>query len=251
MGWEQYPGCFNRYLPYSYLKPNLKIYKFIFNLIYLNAFPGELTVRVWDTETNDNYVLPTSMKLYTPDDKSHTVNEIFTCLSYSKLNQTLCAGTNIGRIYFWMKKQNLSELDNPEDSWELNNVNTISGTIKQLMWGSVMLRLPLLSVNCVTSVYIMKEQSICHGFSERIWATQKTASQVLLETDKSNRLLQLESQVTDLAVSGSNLALTNGRTVMVYEINWIDCDGVLGKKSSPAQGKIVAFYNIRTNTFCF
>lgn len=201
-----------------------------------------MTVRIWDTETNDNYVLPTSMKLYTPDDKSHTVNEIFTCLSYSKLNQTLCAGTNIGRIYFWTKKQNSYDLDNPEDSWELNNVNTISGTIKQLMWGSVMLRLPLLSVNCVTSVYIMKEQSICHSFSEKIWVTQKTASEVLLETGKSNYLLQLESQVTDIAISGTILALTNGRIVMIYEINWIDGESTLGKKPSTAQGNNAALY---------
>lgn len=184
---------------------------------------------MWDTETNDNYVLPTTMKLYSTDDKSHTVNEIFTCLSYSKMNQTLCAGTNIGRIYFWSKKQN-ADFDNPEDSWELNNVNTISGTIKQLMWGSVMLRLPLLSVNCVTSVYIMKEQSICHSFSEKIWATQKTATQVLLESENGNYLLQMESQVTDMAVSEQILALTNGRTVAVYEINWMKSDSNFIKK---------------------
>ncbi|KAJ8931389.1 hypothetical protein NQ314_015707 [Rhamnusium bicolor] len=178
---------------------------------------SELTVRVWDTETNDNYVLPTSLKLYSSDDKSHTVNEIFTCLSYSKLNQTLCAGTNIGRIYFWTKKQNTACTDNPEDSWELNNVNTISGTIKQLMWGSVMLRLPLLSVNF---------------FSEKIWATQKTADQVLLETDKSNYLLQLESQVTDMAIAETILAFTNGRHIVVYEIIWKKNDNGLEKSFS-------------------
>ncbi|KAJ8978265.1 hypothetical protein NQ317_012623 [Molorchus minor] len=186
---------------------------------------GELTVRIWDTDTNDNYVLPTSMKLYANDEKSHTVNEIFTCLAYSQLNQTLCAGTNIGRIYFWTRKPDPPPSDSPEDGWELNNVNTISGTIKQLMWGSVILRLPLLSVNCVTAVYIMKEQNICCSFSEKIWATQKTASQVLLETENSNYLLQLESQVTDMAVSENALMLTNGRDVVVYEIEWGRIEG--------------------------
>lgn len=180
---------------------------------------GELNVRIWDIETNDNFALPTSLKLFANDDKFQTVNEIFTCIAYCKINQTLCAGTNIGRIYFWTNR-NSSDIDNPEDSWELDNINTISGTIKQLMWGSVMLRLPILSVNCVTSVYIMKEQSISCSFSENIWATQKTANQILIETKKDNYLLDLDQQITDMAISDQLLVGTNGKVIIVYEILW-------------------------------
>lgn len=182
-------------------------------------FLGELTVRIWDIETNDNFALPTSMKLYTNDEKFQTVNEIFTCIAYCRLNQTLCAGTNIGRIYFWTRKNSI-EVDNPEDEWELNNINTISGTIKQLMWGSVMLRLPILSVNCVTSVYIMKEQNISCSYSENIWAVQKTANQVFLETESNNQLLNLEQQISDISISDQLLACSNGKIIIVYEISW-------------------------------
>ncbi|XP_057670783.1 intraflagellar transport protein 140 homolog [Diorhabda carinulata] len=181
---------------------------------------GDLTVRVWDIESNDNYVLPTQMKLYDTQDKYQTVNEIFTCIAYCTLNQTLCGGTNIGRLYFWTKKQNYVNLENPEDAWELNNVNTISGTIKQLAWGSLMLRLPLLSVNCVTSVYIMKEQSICSSFSEKIWAIQKTSTQILIESDIGEYLLELDAQVTNMSISTEILAFTTGRSILVYEILW-------------------------------
>lgn len=159
------------------------------------------------------------MKLYTNDDKFQTVNEIFTCIAYCRLNQTLSAGTNIGRIYFWTKKNTL-DIESVEDSWELNNINTISGTIKQLMWGSVMLRLPILSVNCVTSVYIMREQNIACSFSENIWATQKTANQLLVETETSNRLLELEEQINDMAISDQLLVCTNGKLLIVYEITF-------------------------------
>ncbi|RZC33588.1 hypothetical protein BDFB_000428 [Asbolus verrucosus] len=186
----------------------------------LAILTGDLTVRIWDIETNDNYVLPTTLKLYTNEDKNRTVNEVFTCLAYCKLNQTLCAGTNIGRIYFWSRNVSKMLTDNPEDCWELNNVNTVSGTVKQLMWGSLQMRLPLLSVNCVTSVYIMKEQTICTCFSEEIWATQKTANQILLESCKSNFLLQLDSQVTDMSIDGNHAIFTNGRLISLYEINW-------------------------------
>lgn len=58
-----------------------------------------------------------------------------------------------------------------------------------------MLRLPLLSVNCVTSIYIMKEQSVCSAFCQKIWATQKTTNQIWIESKHGNQLLDLESQV--------------------------------------------------------
>lgn len=189
----------------------------------LAILTGDLMVRVWDIESNDNYTLPTTLKMFEDNQNTNdnnNINEIFTCLAYSKLNQNLCAGTNIGRIYFWMK--NLNNIDNPEDMWELNNVNTISGTIKQLMWGSVMLRLPLLSVNCVTSVYIMKEQNICTAYNENIWAIQQTANQILLQTNEknSNQLIKLDNQVTDMAISEQFIAFTNSRTIFIHEIIW-------------------------------
>lgn len=189
----------------------------------LAILTGDLMVRVWDIESNDNYTLPTTLKMFEDNQNTNdnnNINEIFTCLAYSKLNQNLCAGTNIGRIYFWMK--NFNNIDNPEDMWELNNVNTISGTIKQLMWGSVMLRLPLLSVNCVTSVYIMKEQNICTAYNENIWAIQQTANQILLQTNEknSNQLIKLDNQVTDMAISEQFIAFTNSRTIFIHEIIW-------------------------------
>ncbi|KAL1494371.1 hypothetical protein ABEB36_009980 [Hypothenemus hampei] len=184
----------------------------------LAILTGDLTVRIWDLDNNDNYVLPTTMKLYVNEEKS-SVNEIFTCLGYCKLNQTLCAGTNLGNIYFWSKTLNPIS-DSAEDQWELNNVNNIGGTIKQLKWGSFMMRLPLLSVNCVTGIYIMKEQTVCSAFSSRIWASQKTSNQIFIETSQSDHLLQLESQVSDMAICEDLIVFSNGRTITVYNISW-------------------------------
>ncbi|XP_063916884.1 intraflagellar transport protein 140 homolog [Zophobas morio] len=186
----------------------------------LAILTGDLVVRVWDIESNDNYVLPTTLKFYSNEERNRSLNESFTCLAFCKLNQTLCAGTNIGRIYFWTRNVNKGQIDNPEDDWELNNVNTVSGTVKQLIWGSFQLRLPLLSVNCVTSVYIMREQTISTCFCEEIWCTQKTANQILVESKKSNFLLQLEAQVTDMSINENYAIFTNGRLISVYEIYW-------------------------------
>ncbi|KRT80306.1 hypothetical protein AMK59_8792 [Oryctes borbonicus] len=189
----------------------------------LAILTGDLTVRIWDIETNDNYVLPVMMKSYANDkkDKNRQVNEMFTCLSFCQASLTLCAGTNIGRLYFWLKKINKSiYVENPEDAWELSNINVVSGTIKQLMWGSVNLRLPLLCVNCVTKVYIMKEQSLCTCYSEKVWAIQRNANQVLLQTEDSEHLLNLDMQVSDMTINENYIVFTNGRSIAAYEIAW-------------------------------
>lgn len=156
-----------------------------------------------------------------PEDRSKQVNEMFMCISYCKLNQTLCAGTNLGQIYFWIKKQTKTDyIDNPEETWTLTNINNVNGTIKQLMWGSINLRLPLIAVNCITKVYILKEQSLSVCFSENIWATQKTASQILLETSTSNYSLKTDIQVTNMSLNDDYISITNNRIIHVHAIHY-------------------------------
>lgn len=93
------------------------------------------------------------------------------------------------------------------------------------------MRLPLLSVNCVTAIYIMKEQAVCSAFSNKIWATQKTSNQIWIESDRANKLLELESQVSDMAISEDHIVFSNGRVMTVYNISW------KGKLENSAEGK--------------
>ncbi|XP_060521943.1 intraflagellar transport protein 140 homolog [Cylas formicarius] len=190
----------------------------------LAVLTGDLTVRVWDLDTNDNYVLPTASG--SGDDRAVSVSEMFTCIAYCKLSQTVCAGTNVGRIYFWTKNRTV-ECENAEDAWELTNVCSISGTIKQLTWGSVMARMPLLGVNCVTTVYVVREQNVCSAFGARMWAVQKTATQLLLETTKGGQLLDVDVQVSDVALSDSLLVVSDGRRALIYAVVWKSEENVL------------------------
>lgn len=221
------------------------------------SFPsllGELIVRVWNIETNDNYILPMSQKAHTTtakttDERITPLSEYFTCIGYSKMNQTICAGTNVGRLYFWSRKQiPIDTLENPEDGWELGNISSISGTVKQLMWGSVHLRFPVLCINCVTAVYIMKEQSLCACFSERIWAMQTSASQIFLETENGSFTLKVELQVTDMCVNSYLFGVSSGRAVAVYEIVWreagkFELNSSLGGKNEEKSPIDVKFLN--------
>ncbi|XP_018335270.1 intraflagellar transport protein 140 homolog [Agrilus planipennis] len=187
----------------------------------LAILTGDLNIRMWDTETNDNYILPVTMNLVSKEsESSQDVRENFTCIAYSNVNHTICAGTNAGKIYFWTKRQRKNDVSlTPEGTWELTNISNISGTIKQLMWGSVNLTIPLVTVNCVTKVYIMKEQTLCANFCDKIWATQQSANQVLLETQDSRGVVQTDLQVTCMCLSEEYLAVTNGHNISVYNIS--------------------------------
>ncbi|KAF5285788.1 hypothetical protein FQA39_LY04249 [Lamprigera yunnana] len=185
----------------------------------LAILAGDLTVRIWDIDTNDNYILPIHLKNFDKDNNKQRSNEMFSCISFCTINQTLCVGTNIGRIYFWKKKHTKHDNDyNSEMVWELFNLCSVSGTIKQLAWGSVNFRLPLLSVNCVTKVYIMKEQNLCTCFCDTIWAIQRTASQILLEAADTSSIVSADMQVTDMSINANYIAFTNGRLISVYDI---------------------------------
>lgn len=186
----------------------------------LAILTGDLTVQVWDIDTQYNYVLPTMLKNFgTPgEDLSRQMNEMFTCIAYCRVNQTICAGTHCGRIYFWVRAAN-NKSRHPEDCWELQNISGVTGTVKQLHWGTIQLRRPLLSVNCVTRVYIMKEQLLAASFTERIWATQRTANEILIETPEGRASVKCDIQVGDLAINEEYLAVTNGRAIAVYSLS--------------------------------
>lgn len=53
---------------------------------------GDLTIRLWNIETNDNFTLPTLFENADNDLKLNNVSEMFSCVTYCKINQTLCAG---------------------------------------------------------------------------------------------------------------------------------------------------------------
>lgn len=53
---------------------------------------GDLTIRLWNIETNDNFTLPTLLENADNDVKLNNVSEMYICVTYCKINQTLCAG---------------------------------------------------------------------------------------------------------------------------------------------------------------
>lgn len=144
-------------------------------------------------------------------------NETFACIAYSSSNQTLCAGTNHGNLYIW-KKTNY-KADAESNGWQLTNVSVVRSAIKQCVWGFGETLKPIIGINCVSNVYILKELPLLCNYTRDLWAIQTSANQLLVEHSLTKPYtLNSDISITNLCLSDVNLVVTNGKIVMVYKV---------------------------------
>ncbi|GAB0089345.1 intraflagellar transport protein 140 homolog [Sergentomyia squamirostris] len=193
----------------------------------LAIITGDLSVRIWDIDTSDNFLLPLE-STDTSVQKSSTA-EAFTCLAFCMDTQTLCAGTNLGNLYNW-RKMNYAPDASAENVWQLNNVTTVRGAIKQCSWGLTEIGQPCIVANCISNVFILKEQALATDHCRDLWAVQKTTNQCLIEhSSEKSKLLDSDISMTSLALSESNIAVSNGKNVTIFKISPEDDLGAGGK----------------------
>lgn len=96
---------------------------------------------------------------------------------------------------------------------------TIHGTVKQLMWGTSLSRNSLLAVNCITNVFILRQQPMCAVYNDGICASQLTPTQILLEMNEQSYTLKTEIQVQAIAITKEYVAVSSGRQIIVNRIN--------------------------------
>nr|XP_049461792.1 intraflagellar transport protein 140 homolog [Anopheles coluzzii] len=195
----------------------------------LAILTGDLSVRIWDIETNDNYVL--SMELTATGADRPPVNgaagaaaaqEVFTCVAYCADTQTLSAGTSQGNLYTWCRAAGSygRSYAGTENQWQLTNVTPVRGTIKSLVWGTTEANRACMMVNCLSSVFILKEQSLLSAHARQLWATQKKSNELLIRhANGREALLHTDISIIHLALNELHLVVTNGRTVAVYRID--------------------------------
>ncbi|KAJ2946197.1 hypothetical protein O0L34_g5131 [Tuta absoluta] len=163
---------------------------------------GDNLIRIWDSETGDNDVLPN-------EKDEIVVGDSFTSISYCNLSDTLCCGTSQGSLYLWRKDH--------RNTWKLISSTSIKGTVKEVTWGSEGLMNPLLFVNCITSAFILREQPVCWGYSSNVWMVQKSANEIAV-TDKNNTLSSINSSITVRAFAYKDhyVALGDGKEVQIW-----------------------------------
>lgn len=177
-----------------------------------------------ESSGGDSNNLTRKVSKYAQLSGSAAATEIFTCLAYSTSNQTLCAATNQGNLYTW-KRTVSCFVGAPEDAWQLGNIATLSrqGAIKSCIWGFNELTKPCILVNCLSSVFMLKEQPLLAFHTRTLWAVQSSAKCVQL-THCSGRQTQVQAEfaVTALALNELNLVVSNGRSISSYSLQKLD-----------------------------
>ncbi|XP_016956746.1 intraflagellar transport protein 140 homolog [Drosophila biarmipes] len=218
----------------------------------LAIITGDLFVRIWDIERSDNYLLKmdlpsgnqlgasltslsngtmSSSNQFFSHDSSESSSvprktpkygqmngEIFTCLAYSSTGQTLCAGTSQGNLFTW-KRSGSRLVSAPEDAWQLTNISSVRGAIRSCEWGFNELAKPCMLVNCLSNVFMLKEQPLLAVHTRELWAVQRSAKSVQL-THCSGRetTVQSEFAATALALNELSLVMSNGRSISSYSL---------------------------------
>lgn len=214
-------------------------------------FTGDFSVRIWDIDTSDNFLLPlTDVSKPQPIAGSGfgtTTTEVFSCIAYCSDNQTLCAGTNQGNIFTWKRTHSFASADEPELAWQLNNVSSVRGAIKQCSWGVCETANSCILVNCVANVFILKEQPLRTAHTRHIWATQKSAHQICVQTSSGkSQYLHSDFAVNNLCISPQLLVVSNDRQMVVHKIENADIATPEGPPFSVTYQKAFSAESVRT-----
>ncbi|XP_071318478.1 intraflagellar transport protein 140 homolog [Trachinotus anak] len=174
---------------------------------------GEQTIRVWDLEQDDNYILSLDETL------GFERGEMINCVSYCAGKEILAAGTSHGRIALWrMVVQPGRSKDDTKAQWKLQTPTEIQGNVTQLQWGS---SLNLLAANNSNTVLILCEHVMSAHFSQQVAAVQLTPTQLSITQFSSgvNLALQSDIHIKGVCVTKDSVTLWNGKQVTVYELS--------------------------------
>lgn len=124
---------------------------------------GDLTIRLWNCQSNDTFLLPL------PDLAELTLHagaEHFTTLTYLANKSSpplLSAATNLGGIVFWKSNNGLSA-NSPEEDWHfIGLVGLPGGAIEHSVWGA-----KYLYVHNGSSLYQIVQQQPCVVFRNEV-----------------------------------------------------------------------------------
>uniref|UniRef100_UPI0037E973A2 intraflagellar transport protein 140 homolog isoform X1 n=1 Tax=Semicossyphus pulcher TaxID=241346 RepID=UPI0037E973A2 len=174
---------------------------------------GELVIRLWDLERDDNYVLPLDETL------GFERGEMINCVSYCAGKEILAAGTTHGRIAIWrMVVQPDSSRGDTKAQWKLQTPTEVEGNVTQLQWGS---SLNLLAANNSNTVLILCEHMMSAHFSQQVAAVQLTPTQLSITQFPAGVHLALQSDrhIKGVCVTKESVTVWSGKQVTVYELS--------------------------------
>ncbi|XP_063235193.1 intraflagellar transport protein 140 homolog [Bacillus rossius redtenbacheri] len=196
----------------------------------LAVITGDLSVRCWDLESGENYLLPGPAKAVSAAAAaSSQPAEVFTSLGYCPQKRMLCAGTNLGGVLMWKHVPPVPPFDpgpgpsaprEPWRCWVAEPPCSVRGAVKQVSWARSE---PLLAVNTVSCVYVLREQALCAHFCRGVSVVQVAPSRLVVEASgeegaRPGTELSTDLQVCGVAAGADHVAVWSNKTLAVYQL---------------------------------
>ncbi|XP_074520074.1 intraflagellar transport protein 140 homolog [Halichoeres trimaculatus] len=195
---------------------------------------GELVIRLWDLERDDNYVLPLDETL------GFERGEMINCVSYCAGKEILAAGTTHGRIAIWrMVVQPDSSRGDTKAQWKLQTPTEVEGNVTQLQWGS---SLNLLAANNSNTVLILCEHVMSAHFSQQVAAVQLTPTQLSITQfpEEVHLALQSDRHIKGVCVTKDSVTVWSSKHVTVYQLSGTS---LRNTGSFPCDSQVVAVHD--------
>ncbi|KAM6964373.1 intraflagellar transport protein 140 homolog isoform 2-T2 [Tautogolabrus adspersus] len=195
---------------------------------------GELVIRLWDLERDDNYVLALDETL------GFERGEMINCVSYCAGKEILAAGTTNGRIAIWrMVVQPDSSRADTKAQWKLQTPTEVEGNVTHLQWGSSQ---NLLAANNSNTVLILCEHVMSAHFSQQVAAVQLTPTQLSIIQFPAGVHLALQSDrhIKGVCVTKDSVTVWSGKQVTVYELSGTS---LRNTGSFPSDSPVVAVHD--------
>uniref|UniRef100_H3D5J6 Intraflagellar transport 140 n=1 Tax=Tetraodon nigroviridis TaxID=99883 RepID=H3D5J6_TETNG len=173
---------------------------------------GEQSIRLWDLEREDNYVLSLDESL------GFETGETINCVTYCAAKDILAGGTSCGRIAVWRMVQTNSSGFDTKALWKLQTPTEIGGNVVQLQWGS---SLNLLAANNSNTVLILCEHLMSAHYSQQMAAVQLTPTQLSVAQFSTGAHLPLlsDTHIKGVCASKDSVTVWSGKQVTVYELS--------------------------------
>uniref|UniRef100_A0A4W3HUQ7 Intraflagellar transport 140 n=1 Tax=Callorhinchus milii TaxID=7868 RepID=A0A4W3HUQ7_CALMI len=174
---------------------------------------GEIVIRLWDLERDENYVLMLEENL------GFVAGESINCISYCAAKGILAAGTNKGHIAMWRKvpvsRSSVWKTEGKE-RWKLQTPIELEGNISQVKWGCSK---NLLAVKNDSTILILSEQVMSAHFNQQVAAVQVAPNLLNLTTFSSGtqQALRTNIHVKGTFVTKETVTVWNGKSITVFE----------------------------------
>uniref|UniRef100_UPI00398F7C73 intraflagellar transport protein 140 homolog n=1 Tax=Pristiophorus japonicus TaxID=55135 RepID=UPI00398F7C73 len=175
---------------------------------------GEIAIRVWDLDRDENYALTLDEHL------GFGTGEIINCISYCESKGILAAGTSKGQVAMWRKAlvscMNGWRMEG-KDQWKLQAPIDLEGNITQIKWGSSK---NLLSVSSAGTVLILSEQVMSAHFNQQVAAMQVAPNQLSLSffSSGNQQMLRTDMHIKGVYVTKETVVVWNGKHTTVFEM---------------------------------